>query len=186
MDTNSQKQLSYNFGCGDNRIEGTINVDINEKFKPDAVMNFLEPLPIESNTVDLIYFLHVVEHISKKNHQLVFQEFHRILRMGGIICIAYPEFIRCAMNYINNYKGKRDFWEATIYGRQSTEFDFHVALMDSPRFGFFLKLCGFEILENRPEIRESFNSVMIARKIERPPTAEEDFGSVLKNEYSHT
>ncbi len=178
--------MIYNFGCGDNRVEGAINVDINEKFKPDAIMNFLKPLPIESDTVDIIYFLHVVEHIKKTDHIGLFAEFHRILKPNGIICIAYPEFVKCAMNYINNYKGQRDFWEATIYGRQSTEFDFHVALMDSSRFGYFLKLSGFEILENRPELRESFNSIMIVKKVEKPLTAEEDFGSVLKNEYSNS
>lgn len=185
-DINSPTQIVYNFGCGDNRINGAINVDVNPNFKPDAVMNFLEPLPIESDTVDVIYFLHVVEHISKKNHPFIFGEFYRILKQGGVICIAYPEFTRCAMNYINNVKGQRDFWEATIYGRQSTEFDYHVSLMDSTRFGFFLKLSGFEILENRPEIRESFNSIMICRKGQRLMTAEEDFGSVLKHEYANT
>lgn len=160
----STSKVIYNFGCGDNRISGAINVDINDALKPDVVMNFLEPLPLASNSVDVIYFLHVIEHIHKDRHLQLLQEFWRVLKPEGWIYFAYPEFVKCATNYIRNAQGMRDFWEATIYGRQSSPFDFHVALMHTRRFKYFIERIGFRVLAISDEKSQPFNTILLASK----------------------
>lgn len=156
----------YNFGCGDNKIDGFINVDINPDFKPDVVMDFLKPLPIESKSVSEIVLYHVIEHIPESKHLKLLLEFHRILKENGTLVISYPEFSKISQNWIDNKQGLRDFWKATIYGRQTTPYDIHVSLMNTPDFVKLLKECGFRCDITRPEIREKYNTIIYSYKSE--------------------
>lgn len=155
----------YNFGCGSAKLTGFINIDINEKLKPDLVLDFLKfPYPIEDSSASHIYFLHTIEHIPKIEHPFILLEFHRILSDEGKLLIAYPEFEKVAKNYISNHKGGRLFWEATIYGRQTSDFDYHVCAMYTPEFIQLLNEMGFEIIFQRPEKTQEFNTVILAKK----------------------
>lgn len=155
--------ISYNFGCGTNKIEGFINVDCNKDVKPDEIMDLLKTLPIEDETVDQIVLYHTIEHIEKKYHIPILLEFWRILKPEGNLMISYPEFREIAQNWIENFKGQREFWEATIYGRQTSSSDFHVSLMDSKEFAVVLRTAGFNQLIKYME-QESYNSVIVCQK----------------------
>jgi hypothetical protein len=155
----------YNFGCGDNKIDGCINIDINEDFKPDLVLDFLTfPYPLEDSSASHIYFLHVIEHIQKIRHPYILLEFYRILSEDGRLIIAFPEFLKIAKHWVDNYLGKREFWEATIYGRQSTKFDYHVCAMYTPEFKQLLQEVGFDLVEVKPEVNQEFNTIIVAKK----------------------
>jgi SAM-dependent methyltransferase len=146
-----------NLGCGEEKIKGCINVDINSNLKPDVVANFLEPLPFESRSIDIIYFFHVIEHLPKKLHSTIILNIQKVLKEGGVLYIAYPEFVKCAEYFIKNHKGKREFFEATIYGRQNSQFDFHISLMYTPHFVNLLQGLGFEV-EVKQE-KEDWNTI---------------------------
>ncbi len=157
--------LALNLGCGSNKIKGCVNVDIEESCKPDIITDFRTYIPFSDNSVDRIYFFHVVEHIEKSVHPRMFMEFHRILKSDGFLFVSYPEFTKIAQNYIENKRGKREFWEATIYGRQLYKSDYHVSLMDTQFFKVFLEQHGFVNVESKPEpIPNEFNTVVKCQK----------------------
>lgn len=135
--------MILNLGCGSNKICTAINIDINQDLKPDMVADFKSKLPFPDESAEEVYLFHTIEHIEKIHHVKVLCEIHRVLKPDGLVIISYPEFIRCAQNYIDNYHGKRDFWEATIYGRQLYKSDYHVALMNSEEFRELLEHVGF-------------------------------------------
>lgn len=169
--------LNYNFGCGTNKIKGFINVDCNKDVKPDVVMDLKKSLPIKDGVVDQIVLYHTIEHIAKCYHLSLLLEFWRILKPKGKLTISYPEFEKIAQNWINNFKGQREFWEATIYGRQTSSSDFHVSLMDSKEFAVVLRSLGFFGVRHFTET-EPFNSIISCVK----GASKKDYSDVIKEE----
>ncbi len=170
----SKQPLKLNLGCGSNKIDGFVNIDTELSCKPDLVHNFVcNRLPYKDNTVDEIICFHTIEHIQKRFHKQVLNEIWRVLKPSGNFVISYPEFIRCVDNWRRNYKGKREFWEATIFGRQLYESDFHVCIMYTPIFVSLLKDCGFSSIEWKEEPQQAHNTVVYALKGERLPGYED-------------
>lgn len=161
-----------NCGCGVHKLPDCINVDL--QGKPDIRADILR-LPIKSDSVDKIYLFHTIEHIEKIKHFDLFFEFRRVLREGGEVIVSYPEFTICAKFFIDNYKGMREFWEKTIYGRQSTPDDFHVSLMYTPWFKNFLRDVGFDNIREFLEPGQECNTVVKCKKGEKPLTKVERY-----------
>lgn len=163
-------------GCGQSPLRDTediqyINIDMvpsDDSVIQHDLTNIPYPLPDES--IDCIYFFHTIEHISAPHHPRLLKEFHRLLKPHGRLCISYPEFTKCAENYITNYRGEREFWAATIYGRGTSEWDRHKALMDTKFFIPVLKENGFANLRTSPEVNEPFNTVLVCERASIAPT----------------
>lgn len=161
---NPGSELKLNVACGSNKIPGYINIDAEESNKPDQVIDILKVFPYNTDSVDEILFFHAIEHIPEKNHVQILQQFHRALKPNGYLYISYPEFTKVATNYINNYRGMRDFWKNTIYGLQRYPGDAHVALMDTKYFIQTLQECGFWNIEYKPEQNEPYNTILRCQK----------------------
>lgn len=133
--------------------------------EPDILWNFDKGLPFPDDFVDEINLFHVIEHIQEKKHLPLLKEFFRVLKNNGSVYISYPEFVVCARNYINNVQGIRDFWKATIFGRQLYPSDYHVTLMDSRGFYNLLDDAGFKNIVITEESKEEpHNSICFALK----------------------
>ena len=153
-----------NLGCGENKIVGCLNVDVDPKVKPDKVFDILKKFPLVSDTVDFVLLFHTIEHIEKPLHAQVLIEIFRVLKPGGYLIISYPEFLKCVKNWRTNFHGQQDFWEATLYGRQGSDWDYHVCIMHTEHFVLTLRNCGFAIQKVFSEPREPFNTVIVAEK----------------------
>ena len=151
--------MILNLGCGNNKIEGTINVDCEESLKPDVVCNFVKGLPYEDDEVDEIYLFHTIEHIEKRLHRELFLEINRVLKPNGLFFLSFPEFTKCVENWSRNYKGRREFWEQTIFGRQLYESDYHVCIIDSLELKNQLEETGFHSIEYKSEPDEPWNTI---------------------------
>lgn len=85
------KKLSL--GCGIYKKEGYVNLDWDEKVKPDVVHDFNKfPYPFADNTFDFIEAIHVIEHLDRPF--LVMAELQRILKPGGHLLVKVPHFSR--------------------------------------------------------------------------------------------
>lgn len=157
------KPLQLNIGCGSNKIEGFINIDTEESCKPDLLHNIMEaPLPYEKGSVDKIVFFHCIEHVRKCYHRGILLEFHRVLKVDGILLISYPNFWECAQRWHENTGAQRRFWEATLYGRQLYETDYHICAMSPDELGETLYQSGFKNVKHTPELREIYNTITSA------------------------
>jgi predicted SAM-dependent methyltransferase len=157
--------MKLNLGCGTNKIDGFINVDIDGTLEPDQVWDFRKTFPIKTCSVDEIVMYHIIEHIEKKYHFDILTEIQRVLKPEGTVTFSFPEFLKVVENWKENKRGLRDFWEATIFGRQASKFDYHVCIMDSEQFSVHLVRHGFEILVSKPEPGQEFNSFIKAKKV---------------------
>lgn len=154
-----------NIGCGSNKIEGFINIDSEPECNPDLVHDIVDdPLPYADQSINEITLFHSIEHIPKRYHQVILLDFHRVLVPNGRLFISYPNFWECAQRWKRNEGGQRAFWEATIYGRQLYNSDYHVALMEPTDFSDTLTILGFKNIHHTPEPNEPFNTITYAEK----------------------
>ena len=76
--------LKLNLGCGENKLQGYINVD---KFGEPDIKYDLEsfPWPWEANSVSEILLIHVLEHLGKDTEVYfgIFKEMYRICKHGA-------------------------------------------------------------------------------------------------------
>jgi predicted SAM-dependent methyltransferase len=62
--------------------------------------NDITKLPYEDESVDLIYASHVLEYFDRQEVIPVLQEWVRVLKKGGILRIAVPDFESMAIMYV--------------------------------------------------------------------------------------
>lgn len=157
--------MKLNLGCGEKKLPGFINIDCEESQKPDLLHDFTkEPLPYEEGSVDEIFCIHNLEHIPLHAWSKIFYEFKRLLKVGGILVLAYPEFDVCVKYYQENHQGLRVFWRACLYGRQLWPGDFHVTPIHSPELAEILRKFGFENVNWAPDDSADYYSFMKAVK----------------------
>jgi len=166
--------MKLNIGCGETKLEGYINIDIEESIKPDLVLDVRKQnLPYEENSVERITCLHNIEHIEYKYHFWILQQFYKVLIPDGFLILAYPEFEKCVKNFLSNNRGLKDFWRATLYGRQLYPGDYHVTPMVTEDLIPLLKDVGFTNIKHIPEIGEEYNTFLTCNKGIKPLNQED-------------
>jgi predicted SAM-dependent methyltransferase len=162
-----------NLGCGSTKITGAWNVDMSPDVGADQVQDLRKPFEMLEGHYSEVYFFHCIEHLEKKYHPFVLDQIWRVMELGGKLIISYPEFENIARNWLENKGNDRAFWEATIYGRQLYPGDYHISAISTTILRELLFELGFEVEAYYPEPGQDFNTVLIARKAERPITYEE-------------
>lgn len=79
----SEEPIRLNLGSGYRYIEGWTNIDNRECTKPDVVLDVLNGLLYEDNTVSEIRAFDFLEHIPLGRTVEVIEEIYRVLKPGG-------------------------------------------------------------------------------------------------------
>ena len=79
-------------GCGDDYIEGMVNVDGNWRRRSDLWLDLRNKLPFADKSVAVLYCSHTIEHLYPEQSMALLKEMRRILSPCGIIRIAVPSF----------------------------------------------------------------------------------------------
>lgn len=83
--------VRVNIGCGDNKLPGWHNFDINPKF--GEVLDICNPLPWVDLSVDRILIEHVLEHVTGPQGFRFLKEAYRVLTAGGVLRICVPQLL---------------------------------------------------------------------------------------------
>jgi predicted SAM-dependent methyltransferase len=97
---------------------------------------------IPSNSVDLIYHCHVLEHFKRREVPAVLSEWMRVLTPGGTLRTAVPDFAQiCEV-----YSQSRDLSLVigALFGRQDYLYNIHYNAFDYHTLREVLVLTGFE------------------------------------------
>ncbi len=122
--------MKLHLGCGQRNIPGFVNVDV----LPAAhvgIVGRVERLPLADACASLIYASHILEHFDRHAYKAVLAEWFRVLKPGGILRLAVPNFAACAAIYYEN--GLVDGLSGLvglIIGGQRDEYDFHKMIFD--------------------------------------------------------
>jgi predicted SAM-dependent methyltransferase len=121
--------LIADLGCGNvsyyMRDEGqVVSFDIREDVKPDVVCD-LRHIPTPSETFDIVFSSHTLEHFSWLAVDQVLKEWSRILKVGGELRIVVPNLRHVAKRLLEDTIIPTDLW--VIFGEQDYPKNFHGA-----------------------------------------------------------
>jgi len=84
--------MQLHLGCGKRFIPGFIHIDIC-KYPHIDFQHSVDSLPMfHDNSVNLIYASHVIEYFDREQAVAVLTEYRRVLRSGGVLRLAVPDF----------------------------------------------------------------------------------------------
>jgi predicted SAM-dependent methyltransferase len=136
--------LKLHLGCGMRYIPGFVHVDINDAPHIDHCLPLDDLSFFKSDSVDLIYASHVLEHFGRNEVQAVLNGWYRILKPGGILRLAVPDFSSVVKLYEN--EGLKDGLSGLIglvCGGQRNQYDFHKIILTINNY-FLVKLMIFQ------------------------------------------
>lgn len=82
------------FGSGRHTDVGWLSADLVPLSGSIVFMDARKTLPLLSDSFDFIVCEHMIEHVDLKSARLLLDEFFRVLRPGGVLRLATPDFGR--------------------------------------------------------------------------------------------
>lgn len=101
------------------------------------------PLPHSDNSVDEVRASHCLEHFPHQQVPEVLKDWARVLRPGGTLRIAVPDFGKIAENYL---AGQPQITEGYVMGGQTDAADFHKAIFDAAHLRKLLAGAGLMLI----------------------------------------
>lgn len=126
-------------GCGANKKEGFLGVDISPNVNPDFIHDLNRyPYPFEDNSVFEIFTSHFIEHVG--DIKKFMEECWRILVPMGMMTILAPYY--SSVRAFQDYTHVRPISEMTFLY-------FNKEWMDTNKLDHYGVKCNFEIINNR-------------------------------------
>ena len=139
------QELKLNLGSRDRHIPGFKSIDINSEFAEQRA-SISDLWMYKTGSVSEIYCSHALEHLPHKYTLDTLKEWHRLLKPGGILYVAVPDFERTVELYLKTKAegiGLTDWAVNFLWGDQGYKEAFHYAGFDFLRLRKLLFAAGF-------------------------------------------
>jgi len=136
-----KKKVQLHLGCGERYIPGFIHIDARRFSYLDYVSSVAQLKMFSDNSVDLIYACHVLEHFRRNQIEKVLKEWHRILKNGGILRLAVPDFDNLVRVYLKTKN--LNLILGPLCGRQDYPENTHFVVFNFASLKDELKKAGF-------------------------------------------
>lgn len=117
-------------GCGPIKMEGYINLDIEQAHNPDIVAD-VRTINFDEQSMNIIYSCHCIEHLRIKEAAWCFKNFYKWLVPSGVLRLAVPS-LELAINAYTNGSDMKFLYGAEFRG-------YYVYDTPCERFNFFMK-----------------------------------------------
>ena len=159
----SNQTVKLNLGCGRNIMSGWINADLKATSPRVFIMDASRPFPFPDNSFDYVFSEHMFEHLDLAGQQSMMRECHRILRPGGVLRLAMPNF-DFLIGLVNNPEKEinRKYLEWSYDTFISRNMSFEVSRTEYPIYvvNNFMRDWGHRFIHNKLSIMQmgkSFN-----------------------------
>jgi len=98
------KTVCINLGCGSRIHPDWRNLDVNPYVGGVESWKASEGIPASSQSVDIVYHSHLLEHLQQEEGEDLTQECFRVLKPGGILRIVVPDLERICIDYLSTLK----------------------------------------------------------------------------------
>lgn len=151
MKNSKNKKIQLYLGSGKRNIPGFIHIDLDDYPHLDYKHDIADLPMFSNNSVDLIYTSHSFEYFDRQEGEKVLREWHRVLRPGGVLRIAVPDFgaiIRVYLKYKKDIEHKGIL--GPLFGRMAIKtvkgdkFIYHKTTYDFNSLKKVLQLAGFK------------------------------------------
>lgn len=139
--------IKAHLGCWHRVIPGFVHVDLCDMPHIDY-RSGIDSLPFfADSTVELIYCSHALEYFDRDEARRVLAEWHRVLRPGGILRLAVPDFK--ALIKVYQKTGELSRVLGPLYGRMAITTEqgaatlYHKTTYDEESLSVLLQECGF-------------------------------------------
>lgn len=128
-------------GSGRAYLDGWTNVDLMSDVKADLYSDILR-LPFPDGSFDEIYCVHTLEHVHRHMVMATLQHWRGLLRVGGILRLAVPDFAAICAHYTETH----DLPALTglLYGGQNHPLNQHHIAFDAKTLYDALIKTGFK------------------------------------------
>ncbi len=92
LPVNKDGKTYLNLGCALNSGKEFVNIDVEPYPNIHYIQNITDLSNFRSNSVDMVYASHVVEHIPREELKKTLLEWKRVLKDGGKFRFAVPDF----------------------------------------------------------------------------------------------
>jgi len=156
----SGSDLKLHLGCGRNRKEGWVNIDLSDE--ADLQLDLREPLPFAENAASTIYSEHFFEHLEYPDQAVNFlASSMRILRPGGLFCVGVPDTEGPLKSYANGDEGYfldvREHWHPDWCNTRMHNLNYHFRQKGQHKYAYdyetlarVLEEAGFVSITRRP------------------------------------
>lgn len=137
--------MKLHLGCGKRYIPGYVHIDALDFDHVDHVASIDNLSFIADESVDVIYNCHVLEHFKRRETLRVLLEWHRVLRPGGVLRIAVPDFSALCDVYLS----QRDISLVVgpLFGGQDYLYNMHYNVFDFLSLKEYLVSAGFKMVK---------------------------------------
>lgn len=120
--------MKLNVGCswpkGRYKNDEWTNFDIITNERVDLVGSVLD-IPLETNTVEEIHCVHLLEHLTRDKYPRALAEMHRVLEPSGVLYVETPDFMgtvtRLSAAFKNGDAESIHVWTTSTYGKNERE-----------------------------------------------------------------
>ena len=110
-----KEALKLHVGCGRRLLPGFVHIDLADYSHIDWQKDVRDLSFLGDESAELLYASHVIEYFDRTQAQEVLQNWRRVLRPGGTLRLAVPDFAAMARLYMENKD--LDAYLGPLYGR---------------------------------------------------------------------
>jgi predicted SAM-dependent methyltransferase len=162
-----------NLGCGFDRREGCLNVDLHPFHHPDLVCDVLDLAPLPDGFYEHALAQDVLEHLPRLKTRTALTEWNRVLAVGGLLELRVPDVLGLARLLElpeNQLPERQEELLQNLFGTQLYPGDFHYIGFTEPFLRALLEECGFAIEQLAREEGWLFHVVALKlRDVRRNP-----------------
>lgn len=139
--------MKLHLGCWHRHLPGFTHVDLCDLPHIDYKTSVDDLHMIEDRAAELIYASHVFEYFDAVHAPRVLAEWHRVLKPGGTLRMAVPDFD--ALIHVYQHTGKLENILGPLYGRMvvkglgGTQIIFHKTVYNFERLRNLMESSGF-------------------------------------------
>jgi hypothetical protein len=139
-----------NLGCGLDKKEGFLNIDINASHDPDLVCDITDLQLLPSAYYEYAIAQDVLEHIQRLRIENALKEWNRILKTGGVLELRIPNVIGL-LTLLTKEENRSSIMQEKLlqclFGTQAYDGDFHYYGFTDIVIKNLLESTGFAIEE---------------------------------------
>jgi predicted SAM-dependent methyltransferase len=134
--------MNLNLGGKNTRIKGYKTIDIYDGKNVDIVSDISDLKFAKDLSVDKIYASHCLEHFPRTRTLEVLKEWNRVLKVGGTLYLAVPDF-DAIIDFYKKIGMMSEVVIGLLYGNQNEPYNFHYITFTYSNICYALNKAGF-------------------------------------------
>jgi predicted SAM-dependent methyltransferase len=137
-----------NVGCGFDRRQGFLNVDLHAFHEPDLVCDVLDLAPLPDGHYEHVLAQDILEHLPRLKTRTALVEWNRVLAPGGTLELRVPDVLGLARLLElpdSQAPARQEALLQNLFGTQLYPGDFHYIGFTEPYLRALLDECGFGV-----------------------------------------